>query len=214
MQPKIFNDINFIKFWPPQVEILRATHHYPIHPGHFIPNILDISVSHICHMLLYCPLLREDRKEPYTHVKDTVIRYIGADIWKQSFSVPETLVQLIIDCTRFSHMFSDEEALDSVERLSRNLCYELHIKRLSLLRAQNWLVVGDILRTPYWPKISSLRFFRDFHTPTFNLSRVRGCSFWEEAYTNQKKLAGRWFKGKGKDDEEWNWIEGHDKIND
>ena len=87
-------------------------------------------------MLLYCPLLREDRKEPYTHFKNTIIRYIGADIWKQSFSVrtvPETLVQLIIDCMRFSHMFSDEEVLDNVERLSRNLCYKLHIKRLSLL---------------------------------------------------------------------------------
>ena len=34
----------------------------------------------ICHMLLYCPLLREDRKEPYTHFKNTIIRYIGADI--------------------------------------------------------------------------------------------------------------------------------------
>ena len=90
----------------------------------------------ICHMLLHCPLLREDRKEPYTHFKNTIIRYIGADIWKQSFSVPETLVQLIIDCTRFSHMFSDEEVLDNVEKLSRNLCYK-HIKRLSLLRIQN-----------------------------------------------------------------------------
>ena len=55
----------------------------------------------ICHMLLYYPLLREDRKEPYTHFKNTIIRYIGADVWKQSFSVPETLVQLIIVCTRF-----------------------------------------------------------------------------------------------------------------
>ena len=68
-----------------------------------------------CHMLLYCPLLREDRKQPYTHCKNTIIRYMGADIWKQSFSVSETLVQLKIDCARFSHMFSDEEALDSVE---------------------------------------------------------------------------------------------------
>ena len=46
-------------------------------------------------------------------------------------------------------MFSDEEALDSVERLSRNLCHKLHIKRLSLLRTQNSLVVGDILQTAY-----------------------------------------------------------------
>ena len=29
----------------------------------------------ICHMLLYCPLLREDRNEPYTHFMNTIIRY-------------------------------------------------------------------------------------------------------------------------------------------
>ena len=31
----------------------------------------------IYHMLLYCPLQRDDRKEPYTHFKNTIIRYIG-----------------------------------------------------------------------------------------------------------------------------------------
>ena len=44
MELKFSNDTNFIKFWPPQVEILRATRHYTIHPGHYIPNIPDISV--------------------------------------------------------------------------------------------------------------------------------------------------------------------------
>ncbi|MCG8113153.1 MAG: reverse transcriptase family protein [Candidatus Thiodiazotropha taylori] len=90
----------------------------------------------LCHMLLYCPLLREDRKEPYTSFKNTVVRCIGAVAWQQSFSVSDSLVRLILDCTRFSHMFSGED-LDCVERLSRNLCYKIHIKRLSLLRAHN-----------------------------------------------------------------------------
>ena len=45
MELKFSNDTNFIKFWPLPAEILSATHHYPIHPGHYIPNIPDISVS-------------------------------------------------------------------------------------------------------------------------------------------------------------------------
>ena len=39
MELKFLNGTNFIKFLPPQVEILRETHHYPIHPGHDIHNI-------------------------------------------------------------------------------------------------------------------------------------------------------------------------------
>ena len=44
MELKFSNDTKFIKFWPLPAEILSATHHYPIHPGHYIPNIPDISV--------------------------------------------------------------------------------------------------------------------------------------------------------------------------
>ena len=39
MELKFSNDSNFIKFWPLPAEILSATHHYPIHPGHYIPDI-------------------------------------------------------------------------------------------------------------------------------------------------------------------------------
>ena len=42
MELKFSNDTNFIKFWPLPAEILSATHHHPIHPGNYIP---DISVS-------------------------------------------------------------------------------------------------------------------------------------------------------------------------
>ena len=83
-------------------------------------------------MLLYCPLLKEGRKEPYRIIKNTVIDHIGAATWKQFFATSEKLVQLIIDCTMFYHVFSDE-VLYRVERLSRTLCHKLHIKRLSLI---------------------------------------------------------------------------------
>ena len=47
MELKFSNDTKFIKFWPLPAEILSATHHYPIHPGHYIPNVPDISVHQI-----------------------------------------------------------------------------------------------------------------------------------------------------------------------
>ena len=53
MELKFLNDTICTKFWPPQVQILRATHHYPIHPGHYIPNIPDISVSRSAVMKIF-----------------------------------------------------------------------------------------------------------------------------------------------------------------
>ena len=49
-------------------------------------------------------------------------------------SAKENIVQLIVDCRKFSHLFDDEEVIWNIEKLSRNLCYRLHIKRLPLLR--------------------------------------------------------------------------------
>ena len=54
MELKFSNDTKFIKFWPLPAEILSATHHYPIHPGHYIPNIPDISV-HPVHYIWNIP---------------------------------------------------------------------------------------------------------------------------------------------------------------
>ena len=46
MELRFSYDTNFINFLPPKAQILCATHHYPIYPGHYIPNIPDISVHH------------------------------------------------------------------------------------------------------------------------------------------------------------------------
>ena len=53
-------------------------------------------------MLLYCPLLREERKNPYNILKDIDVSHSFVGAWKYSFSTPEDLVLLIIDCTKFS----------------------------------------------------------------------------------------------------------------
>ena len=57
MELKFSNDTNFIKFWPLPAEILSATHHYPIHPGHYIPNIPDISVSPFRFYTVECSII-------------------------------------------------------------------------------------------------------------------------------------------------------------
>ena len=85
-------------------------------------------------MLLYCPLLTEIRINEYKVLRDIVKIHIGAEAWKDSFSTKEDIAQLIIDCRRFSNLFGDTDIIYKIEKLSRNLCYKLHNKRLSLLR--------------------------------------------------------------------------------
>ena len=88
----------------------------------------------IVHMLLYCPLLSEIRTSHYTELRDFVSNHLGPEIWSSTFSKRENIVQLIIDCRGFSHLFEDGDIIHKIERLSRNLCYKLHTKRLSILR--------------------------------------------------------------------------------
>ena len=87
----------------------------------------------IFHMLLYCPLPTEIRINEYKVLRDIVKIHIGAEAWKDSFSTKGDIAQLIIDCRRFSNLFGDTDIIYKIEKLSRNLCYKLHNKRLSLL---------------------------------------------------------------------------------
>ena len=50
------------------------------------------------------------------NLKDTVISYIGADTWKDLFSTKEAVAKLIIDCRKFSHIFSDEKSAHDIEK--------------------------------------------------------------------------------------------------
>ena len=89
----------------------------------------------IFHVLLYCPLLAEVRGVEYKVLRDYVKNKVGPDVWCNVLTTKESIVQLIIDCREFSNLFLDIQNIFEVEKLSRNLCYKLYNKRLSLLRS-------------------------------------------------------------------------------
>ena len=88
----------------------------------------------IFHMLLYCPRLTDTRLNSFKVLRDFVKYHIEYEIRKNSFSTKEDLVQLIIDSRKFSHLFDNRDIILEIDRHSRNLCYKLYNKRLSLLR--------------------------------------------------------------------------------
>ena len=53
---------------------------------------------------------------------------------ENSFPAKEDIAQLIVDSKKFSHLFDDSNINLEIEKHSRNLCYKLYYKRLSLLR--------------------------------------------------------------------------------
>ena len=84
-------------------------------------------------MLLYCPLLTDTRLSPFKVWRDFVKYHIGDEKWKNLFSTKEDLVQLIIDSRKFSNLFDNSGILLQIEKHSRNLCFKLYNKRLSIL---------------------------------------------------------------------------------
>ena len=88
----------------------------------------------IFHMLLYCLLLTDTRLSSFKVLRDFVKHHIGDEKWKNLFSTKEDLVQLIIDSRKFSNLFDNSDILLQIERHSRNLCFQLYNKRLSILR--------------------------------------------------------------------------------
>ena len=85
-------------------------------------------------MLLYCPLLTDTRLSSFKVLRDFVKYHIGDEKWKNLFSTKEDLVQLIIDSRKFSNLFDNSGILLQIEKHSRNLCFKLYNKRLSILR--------------------------------------------------------------------------------
>ena len=82
-------------------------------------------------MLLYCPLLAEVRGVKYKVLRDYVKNKVGLDVRCNVFNTKESIVKLIIDCSKFSSLFSDSHTMFEVE----NLCHKLDINRLSFLRS-------------------------------------------------------------------------------
>ena len=89
MELKFFNDTNFIKFWPLPAEILSAIHHYPIHPGNYIPNIPDISVSRFHHLwwhwqTAFCHINSKHLKQLFGHFDPLPLLLVSQQMWHPS----------------------------------------------------------------------------------------------------------------------------------
>lgn len=88
----------------------------------------------ITHMLTTCPVLFQARKEGLAKLKHLVISVIGIDSWNKHFSDKISVTKLIIDCTTYKHIIPKPEDIDSITRVTTEMCHKMHIKRLLSLQ--------------------------------------------------------------------------------
>ena len=87
----------------------------------------------IVHMLTQCSALHEIRREQMQILKKSVVEYTCKTTWKSHFNNPESITQLILDCTLFRTLFNSSSQLDDIMRKTTDLCCKLHVHRLCLL---------------------------------------------------------------------------------
>ena len=94
-------------------------------------------LENLLHFLTRCPSLEGVRRTFYAPLKQAVINKIGIDQWKTNFQNRETLSQLIVDCRKLagSILPNDNNFLNMVETISRNLCDKLHQQRLTQINS-------------------------------------------------------------------------------
>lgn len=98
--------------------------------------ICQLEEEDIIHFLTRCPVLEGIRRESLGVIKRITINKIGLGNWNSNFHERTCIAQLILDCQQLALnniLPLDDLFLNSIEELSRNLCYRLHLKRVSFL---------------------------------------------------------------------------------
>ncbi|CAC5423556.1 unnamed protein product [Mytilus coruscus] len=86
------------------------------------------------HMLTTCSALSETRKETFAPIKIYITKFIRERKWKETFIDRHKITVLIIDCTNFTHIFSESKLkIEELETLTRNMFYKMHDSRLKLI---------------------------------------------------------------------------------
>lgn len=83
------------------------------------------------HFVLRCPALADVRTKFMILLKDCLKDHVTDSILNELFSDDNSLLQLIIDCTKYHFILGDVSS--SIERLSRSMCFALHQRRSFLL---------------------------------------------------------------------------------
>ena len=81
----------------------------------------------LAHMLLECPAFIHQKKPIYSQFKTKVINCIGAQHWRELFNNRDSLVKLILGCSRYSIIKEKPELLNT----SADLIYRLHVTRIN-----------------------------------------------------------------------------------
>ena len=86
----------------------------------------------LAHMLLECHAFIHQRKPIYSQFKTKVINCIGAQYWRELFNNRDSLVKLILDCSRYSIIKEKPECRELLNT-SAALIYRLHVTRINKL---------------------------------------------------------------------------------
>ena len=84
------------------------------------------------HMLLECPAFIHQKILINSQFKNKVIKCIGAQHWGEFFNNTDSLVKLILDCSRCS-IIQENPACRSILNTSADLIYRLHVTRINKL---------------------------------------------------------------------------------
>ena len=168
--------------------VQKNVHTFSQYHGNLTCKLCKQQEEDIFHMLLHCPLLREIRIFKRRCYK---LHWYHSGSGKDSFSAKEDIIQLIIDCRKFSHLFDDEEIVRNIEKLSRNQCYKLlYINVYMYLSYETWKMTARDMNLHvicYDQGIfSACELQTPFHTFTNRLSRLRGCSYRGGIYRSEE----------------------------
>lgn len=89
----------------------------------------------LTHMLTSCPSYHQLRKSKFSTIKKYVIDRIGPEMWNNLAQDKDQVCQLLIDpqiLVSKSGLPDDKKFLYEVEKMSRDYCYSVHIRRLNI----------------------------------------------------------------------------------
>ena len=86
----------------------------------------------LAHMLLECPAFIHQRKPIFSQFNTKFIYCIGAQHWRGLFNNRDSLVKLILDCSRYS-IIKEKPEFRELLNTSADLIDRLHVTRLNKL---------------------------------------------------------------------------------
>ena len=83
------------------------------------------------HIILDCPALFSERLKYFGRIKEEVTHIIGIAKYSNLLNNREQILKFILDCSIHRELF-DETQIDSITRLTTELCHQLYVRRLKL----------------------------------------------------------------------------------